>query len=218
VAYGDGQVAQLRKQGADHVLALHDPDAGTSSLSAPVTLHPEGGVPMRSMGRRAYACTGAGVMRVEDGAVREAGIPRALDINRVFVGPIAGGIMSAGDSARYRVVYGDGTNWGAPSGPGSLTVPDSLTDDYNPRVEFIPDPSDYPWWSACLIVRVHRSEIALSGLEPSVELFPVYEGSRPDPDMFGSRNFDDSTPTEFLVPPLYTNAETGDGLGAAGAN
>src|SRR5690606_6748903 len=93
VAYGDGQVAQLRKQGADHVLALHDPDAGTSSVSAQVSLHPEGGVPMRSMGRRAYACTGAGVMRVEDGAVREAGIPRALDINRVFVGPIAGGIM-----------------------------------------------------------------------------------------------------------------------------
>src|SRR5690606_39039292 len=75
VAYEDGQVVQLRKQGADHVLALHDPDAGTSGLSSPVTLHPEGGVPMRSLGRRAYACTGAGVLRVEDGSAKDAGIP-----------------------------------------------------------------------------------------------------------------------------------------------
>lgn len=215
VAYGDGQVVQLRRHGPDHVLALHDTQADTSSLSTPVTLHPEGGVPMRSVGRRAYACTGAGVLVVENGAASEAGIPQALDVT---IGDATGTLLAVGESVRYRVVYGDGANWGAPSGPAMVNT-STAGGAVDPVVTFLVDPALQDWWRPELRVRIYRSEIAASGVVPSDELYLVYEGPLPDVNpTFGIRQYRDVTPDAFLGPPLYVNAETGDGLGAAGAN
>ena len=211
VAYAGHMLAHVD---TGSMVEIVDADADTAGSYA-ATMHPRGGIPMRALGRQAYLCTGDGV-RIANATVlapRSAGVVRAIDPSVVGVAGSGTAVPTARFVA-YRTVFGrrvwDGAQWsiiwGAPS--GRVVYENDSGSTKNVDVGFGQVPGTGSEWLA----RAYRTEASAG--DPGDEMFLVYET-----EITGfPLTFTDSTPDVFLGAPLYTNADTGDGAGAAGAN
>lgn len=219
VAYAGHMLAHVD---TGSMVEIIDADTDTAGSYA-ATMHPRGGIPMRALGRQAYLCTGDGV-RIAEAAVtspRSAGVQRMLDI--VTLGTIGGVALGPSQRAAWRAVWGvrlvdpatgeTREQWGAPSAPRTLTNGGTAS---NVTVT-LQVPPYASLQGGRNVVRLYRTESVASGVEPGDEMYLAAE-QNVDPMATGTLIVTDSTPDAFLGAPLYTNADTGDGLGAAGAN
>lgn len=219
VAYAEHMLAHVD---TGSMVEIIDADTDTAGSYA-ATMHPRGGIPMRALGRQAYLCTGDGVQiaNATVSAPRSAGAQRMLDI--VTLGTVGGVALEPSQRAAWRAVWGvrlvdsvtgeTREQWGAPSAPRTLTNGGTAS-NVTVTLQIPPYAS---LQGGRNIVRLYRTESVASGVEPGDEMFLAAEQSV-DPLATGTLVVTDSTPDAFLGAPLYTNADTGDGLGAAGAN
>ena len=191
-------------------------DYGSGSMGPPVLRHIPG------LGMLLLLADGTRLARPDviltnGDALQHPGVDRALDPTLTLTG--TSGFLPTGSSVAYRATYGRYVQgrWteGAPSGRvvitnasgGSRNV--SLFLSVPPTLSLEPGGFDFTG----LVVRVYRSDAVTTGV-PLDEVFLAYEGEVGGDSVIVI----DTAPPEFLGAPLYSNAETGDGFGLAGAN
>lgn len=140
------------------------------------------------------------------------GVERALDPVAALTGTT--GFLATGQSVAYRVTFGRyvAGRWteGAPS--GRVVITNASGGSRNVTL-VVRTPPTLEEGGANNLLRVYRSDAVTTGV-PLDEVFLAWEGAAD----INSTTVTDITPAEFLGAPLYTNAETGDGFGLAGAN
>ena len=228
VAYATRMLAHVASETQVQIIDADTDTAGTYAA----TMHPRGGIPMRALGRQAYLCTGAGVQIAEASpsvAIRPAGVPRMLDLRFGGYWPSAGGPdpVKPNSVVAYRAVWGyrytmPGTgevreHWGAPS--AIMVVRNTnTTSPFYPTIT-VPWPGSGAAGGVVNLVRLYRTDNATPATaSPGDEMFLVLEQAVTSGVSPSTVVMRDLSPDAFLGAPLYTNADTGDGEGAAGAN